>query len=107
MFCRQEEFISRKARLIFLVKVSIAATKYHDQKVTWGEKGLHLYFHIAVHQQKKSGQVLKQGMNLMQRPWRGAAYWLASHGWFHLHFYRTQDTSSGMAPPTMGMALPH
>ena len=28
---------------------------------------------------------------LMQRPWRGAAYWLAHHGLFSLLYYRTQD----------------
>jgi hypothetical protein len=28
---------------------------------------------------------------LMQRPWRDAAYWLAPHGLPNLLFYRTQD----------------
>jgi hypothetical protein len=28
---------------------------------------------------------------LMQRPWRGAAYWLASPGLLSLLFYRTHD----------------
>ena len=28
---------------------------------------------------------------LMQRPWRGAAYWLASPGLLNLLSYRTQD----------------
>ena len=27
----------------------------------------------------------------MQRPWRGAAYWLAPHGLLSLLSYRTQD----------------
>lgn len=26
----------------------------------------------------------------MQRPWRGASYWLAPHGLFSFAFYRTQ-----------------
>ena len=28
---------------------------------------------------------------LMQRPWKGAAYWLAPHGLLSLLSYRTQD----------------
>ena len=28
---------------------------------------------------------------LMQRPWRGAAYWLASHGLLSMLSYKTQD----------------
>jgi len=28
---------------------------------------------------------------LMQKPWRGAAYWLAPHDFLHLFSYRTQD----------------
>jgi hypothetical protein len=28
---------------------------------------------------------------LMKRPWRGAAYWIASPGFFSLLSYRTQD----------------
>lgn len=37
----------------------------------------------------------------MQRTWRGASYWLASHGLFTLLSYRTQDHQCGLAPPTM------
>jgi hypothetical protein len=43
---------------------------------------------------------------LMQRPWRGAAYWLASPGLLSLLSYRTQDhqardgtTHNGLGPP--------
>jgi hypothetical protein len=33
-----------------LVRVSIAAMKHHDQKASWGGKGLFdFYFHFAVH----------------------------------------------------------
>ena len=42
----------------------------------------------------------------MQRPWREAAYWLASHGLLSLLSYRTQDhqpkdgtTHHGLNPP--------
>jgi hypothetical protein len=52
-----------------------------------------LYFHTAVHHQRKSGlepnQVRKQ--ELMQRPWRDVLYWLASPGLLSLLSYRTQD----------------
>jgi hypothetical protein len=44
---------------------------------------------------------------LMRRPWREATYWIAFHGSISLHScsYRTQDSSPGMAPPTMGWVL--
>ena len=35
------------------------------------------------------------------------AYWLAPHGLLSLLSCRTQDHSTGMAPPTMGWALAH
>jgi hypothetical protein len=69
-------------------------TKHHDQEASWGGKGLFsLYFHIAIHHQKKSGLELKQvrKQELMQRPWRDVPYWLASPGLLILLFYRTQD----------------
>jgi hypothetical protein len=50
---------------------------------------------------------------LMQRPWRGAAYWLASPGLLSLLSYRTLDhqprdgpTHNGMATPTMSWNHP-
>jgi hypothetical protein len=42
---------------------------------------------------------------LMQTPWRGAAYWLAPHVWLSLLSNRTQVHSPEMAPPSMGWAL--
>jgi hypothetical protein len=45
--------------------VSIAATKHHDLKASWGGKGLFSsHFHFAIHHQRKSGLELKQGWNL-------------------------------------------
>ena len=50
-----------RSSLSLLVRVSIPAKKHHDQEASWGGKGLFsLYFHIAVHHQKKSGLELKQ-----------------------------------------------
>lgn len=38
-----------------LVRVTIALTKHHDQKVSWEEKGLFgFYFHITLHCRRKS-----------------------------------------------------
>lgn len=44
----------------------------------------------------------------MQRPWRGAASWLAPHGLLRLLSYRTQDhlfwdvpVYNGLSPPTL------
>ena len=68
--------------------------KHRGQEASWGGKGLFsLHFHSAVHHQRKSGQELKQirKQELMQRPWRGVTYWLASPGLFNLLSYRTQD----------------
>ena len=46
---------------VVLVRVLIAATKYHDQEANWGGKGLFdLHFHSTVHHCGKSGQQLKQ-----------------------------------------------
>jgi hypothetical protein len=66
-----------------LVKLSIAVTKHHSQEASWERKGLFsLHFHIAVHHQRKSGLELSRAgtwrQELMRRPRRGAAYWLAS-----------------------------
>jgi hypothetical protein len=50
-------------------------------------------FHIAVNHQRMSGLELRQvrKQELMQRPWRGVLYWLASPGLLTLLSYRTQD----------------
>jgi hypothetical protein len=43
-----------------LVRVSIAVTKYHNQKSSWGGKGLFgLYFQIIIHHWRKSRQELR------------------------------------------------
>ena len=79
-----------------LVRVSFVVMEHDDQKAIWGRKGLlGLYFHTSVHHRRKSGQKLKQSWNLeqelMQKPWRSDAYWIALHGLLSLLSYRTQN----------------
>jgi hypothetical protein len=72
-----------------------------------GRKGF-IQLQIAVHYQRKSGLELKQVRikELMQRPWKGVSYWLASPGLFSLLSYRTKTTNLGMVSPTMGLLHP-
>jgi hypothetical protein len=64
------------------LRVSTAGTKHHEQKAIWGGKSLFgLQFHIAIYHQRTLEQELKMSktwrQELMQKPQRGAAYWLA------------------------------
>jgi hypothetical protein len=43
---------------------------------------------------------------LRQRPWRDAAYWIASPSLLSLLSYRTQDYQPRDGTTTMGLALP-
>jgi hypothetical protein len=72
---------------IVLVNVSITVMNHHDQKASWGRKGLFsLHFHIFVHYQRKSGQdrTVQQDWNLEvgadAEAMEGCFYWLASPG---------------------------
>jgi hypothetical protein len=90
----------------------VAVTKHHDRKANWKGKGLFsLHFQILVHteesQDRNSSRAGTWKQELMQRPWRGAAYWVASLGFLSLLFIEPRTTSLGMAPPTMGWALSH
>ena len=97
---------------VALVRVSIGATKHHKQ-ATWEGKGLFcLGSHIIVHHWRKSGQELKQGRNLEAGADAEAmeeccllvcSSWLVQPAFF----IEATTTSPGMAPPTMGWALPH
>jgi hypothetical protein len=44
---------------------------------------------------------------LTQRPWRGVAYWLASHGLRSLLFYTTQNHQLRDGPTHKGLGPPH
>jgi hypothetical protein len=65
-------------------------------------------FIIKERQDRNSNRAGNWRQELMQRPWRGAGYWLALHGLFSLLSYRTQDyqprddtTHSGLGPLTL------
>jgi hypothetical protein len=88
-----------------LVRVSLFLHKHCDEESSWGGNDLFsLYFHIAVPHQRKSGLELKQvrKQELMQRPLRGAAYWLAPPGLLSMLSYRTQDYQSRDGTPKNG-----
>jgi len=67
--------------------------KKKKKEESGGGKGLFsLHFHIAVScQDRKSHRAGTWSQELMQSPWRSAAYWLALHGLLSLLSYRTQN----------------
>jgi hypothetical protein len=95
-----------------LVKVSMALIKHHDQKASWGGKGLFsLHFHIAVHHQRKSGQELTRGRDLEAGADAEAmeAYWLVPLACSTCSLtepkttYQSRDgtTPNGLGPPPL------
>ena len=110
-----------------LVRVTIAAVKYHDQKQL-GEERVYLAYMSWINcplTDDKAGTQSQLGtwrqeqmqkpwrsvlgtwrQEQMQKPWRSVAYWVILHSLLSLFSYRTQDHKS-MAPPTMGWALSH
>jgi hypothetical protein len=76
---------TQQSVLPVLVRVSIAAKKHHDQTPSGGGKSLFcLHFHTLFiakgSQNMNSSKVGTWRQELMQRPWRGAAFWLAPCG---------------------------
>ena len=79
-----------------LVKISTVAMKHHAREASWGGKVYSAYtstllFITKESQDRNSHRVGTWKQDLMQRPWMGAAYWLASPGFLSLISYRTQD----------------
>jgi hypothetical protein len=100
-------FILQKGSV--LVRVSVAVIEHHDQKSSWGGRGLFgLHFPIAVchegSEEFKQSRKLEAGA--AAAAWRSAAYWLASHSLLSLLSNRTPTTCPGMVPPTRGWVLP-
>jgi hypothetical protein len=80
--------------------------------MSWGGKGLfNLYFHNAVHHQRKSGQELKQGRNLeagADSEAMEACYSLACSLWLaQPALYRTQDHYPRDGTTHNGLGLHH
>lgn len=101
------------AFLTVFVSIIIAGTKNHDQKQLVRGKGLfHPQFPIRFHHQKQRGQELTQGRNtwrqeLMQRSLRVLITGLLLMAYSVCFSIELKPTSPGMAPPTMGKALPY
>jgi hypothetical protein len=97
----------------FLVRVCIPAQNIMTKKQVGEERVYSAYtstwlFITKGSQHRNSHRTGTWRQELMQRPWRGAAYWLASPGLLSLLSYRTQDyqprdgtTHNGLGPPSL------
>ena len=95
-----------------LVRVSIAVMKHHDPKQVGEERAYLAYtstslFIIERSQDRNSSRAESWRQELMQKPWRGASYWLVPYGLLSLFSHRSRTTSPGMAPLIMDRALSH
>jgi hypothetical protein len=82
-----------------LVRVSIPAQTIMTKKQIEEEKVYSAYTSILLfitkgNQDRNSHRAGTWRQELMQRPWRGAAYWIASPGLLSLFSYRTQNSQS-------------
>ena len=74
--------------------------KHHDQS-NFGEERVYLAstshhcFTTEGGKDRNSGRTGTSRQALMQRPWRGAAYWLIPCGLLSMLSYRTEDYQSG------------
>jgi hypothetical protein len=98
--------ISPNTSASFLVRVPTAVTKHRDQKQLGKERAYFTHssieqFLIKSSEGRNSSRAGSWRQELMQRPWKGATYWIASQGLLCLLSY-----SSGVAAPTIGWALP-
>ena len=75
--------------------VTIFVIKHHDQRLL-GEERIYLGYISTVlfvgrTQDRNLNRARTWRQELMQKPWRNDAYWLASLGLLSLFSYRTQD----------------
>jgi hypothetical protein len=96
-----------------LVRVTIAEMKHYDQRQV-GEENVYLaststtLFIIAGSQDRNSNWAGTWRQELRQRPWKGAAYWLALHGLLSLLSNRIQNHQPRDNGTThSGLGLPH
>ena len=84
--------------------------KHHDQKLESLNKFLWLTLPhcspLLKVQDRNSSRDGTWRKELMQRPWRGAAYWLASHGLLGLISYRTRNHQLRDGPTHDGLDSP-
>ena len=79
-----------------LVRVSIPAQTLMTKKQVWEERVYSAYTSTLLFipkgsQVRNSHRAGTWKQELMQRPWRDVAYWLASYGFLSLLSYRPQD----------------
>jgi hypothetical protein len=66
-----------------LYRVFTAVIEHHDQEQL-GKERIYFILQLIVHQSEEELKAGTWRQELMQRLWRGAAYWLAPHGFFSL-----------------------
>jgi hypothetical protein len=89
-----------------LVRLTSVVVKHRLQKQAGEERVYLTYTSISLFIIKEirtgTHRSLTWRQELMQRPEISMVYWLVVHGLLNLLSYKSQDTSPGMAPPTMG-----
>jgi hypothetical protein len=92
------------------LRVIIAMRKHHDQKKL--EEARVCFPHSSTEQRiiksSEGNNLSRVGtwrQELMQRPWRDAAYWLAPHGFLSLLSYGAQDHQPRNGPTHDGLGL--
>jgi hypothetical protein len=78
----------------FFSKISLNKIVYVLVRAPWSNLGSQGFIQLTLpHHCSSSKEVRPETwrQELMQRPWRGAAFWLAPHGLLSLLSYRIQD----------------